>query len=174
MASNFNLAIDGYIQLAEYLVEQWRDRAGDLAAQIESRNLNPDAMMKTAQDWMTMAFQSVALVVNEAFDAGEAMRGSEDHRHVVVSPPFATNSGGTAAHGVRTLELAGPLIADLGHDAIPVSAVTLRPDSLPPQQTTFELVVDGTGHPALGYSGHVSVLDAKGEQIESVDVWVMT
>ena len=173
MANRVGLAVDGYLQLAEYLVEQWRDRATQLAQQIESRDVSPDTMVKTAQDWMTMAFQSVALVVNEAFDASEAMRGSEDKPHVVVSATFDT-SGGNAAHAVRTLELDGPLVADLGHDAIPASAVTMRPDSLAPQQTSFELVVDGTGHPALGYSGHVIVRDAQGGQIESVDVWVMT
>ncbi|HEY1737713.1 MAG TPA: hypothetical protein VGI86_03335, partial [Acidimicrobiia bacterium] len=77
-------------------------------------------------------------------------------------------------HGVRTLALAGPLVADLGHDSIPVSAVTLRPDTLQPQQTAFELVVNGTGHAALGYSGRVNVVDTQGKPMESVDVWVST
>ena len=132
------------------------------------------AQVKTAKDWATMAFQSVALVANEALDAGSVIRGSQDKPHVVVSLPFDASGAGTAAHGGRTLELAGPLVADLGHDSIPASAVTLRPDTLQPQQTTFELVVNGTGHPALGYSGKVFVIDAQGKHMETVDVWVST
>lgn len=174
MKSRVELAIDGYVQLAEYLVGQWQQVATDLADQIESRTIDPNAMMKTAKDWMVTGVQSVALVVNEAFDAGAGMSGAQDKPHVVVSQPFDANAAGTAAHGVRTLELAGPLVADLGHDSIPVSAITLRPDTLQPQQTTFELVVNGTGHAALGYSGRVSVVDAGGKQMEAVDVWVST
>jgi hypothetical protein len=174
VTSRVELAIDGYVQLAEYLVGQWQQLATDLAEQVQSRTIDPNAMMKTAKNWMATGAQSVALVVNEAFDAGAAMSGAADKPHVVVSTPFDTNGAGTAAHGARTLELAGPLVADLGHDSIPASAVTLRPDTLQPQQTSFELVVNGTGHAALGYSGRVNVVDAQGTQMEVVDVWVST
>jgi hypothetical protein len=167
-------AVDGYIQLAEYLVGQWQQLATDLAQQVESRTIDPNAMMKTAKNFMATGVQSVALVVNEAFDAGAAMSGAQNKPHVVVSTPFDTNGTGTAALGVRTLAVAGPLVADLGQDSIPASAVTLRPDTLQPQQTSFELVVNGTGHAALGYSGRVNVVDTHANAIEVVDVWVST
>jgi hypothetical protein len=174
MTNRYELVVDGYVQLAGYLMEQWGQRYTNIAAQIDQGALNSETLMATASDCVGFAVQSVALLLNETLDAAAVMSGTQDEPHIVTSATFETSATGDAAAGRRTLRVAAPMIADLGHDSLPLAAITVQPDTLEPGATTFELAVDASGHPALGYSGVVHVHDEAGQQIEAIDVWVTT
>ncbi len=172
MATGARLAVLGYIQLGEFLLDQWGHLATTIATQLDAETLTADTVATNFSDCAVLAAQSLALVVNEAFDAAAVLGGSQDLPLEVKSPTFSTASAGGADASVRTLRLAGPLVADLGNDALPASVVTIVPAVLEAGETDFHLDADATGHQALGYSGTVQVLDDTGAVVESVPVWL--
>ena len=172
MATGFELAVDGYIDLAKWLVQEWGNRALNVAAHLDAGTCTADQAAADAGDCAMLGIQSATLIVNEALDAAAVMTGQQDLPHVVVSPPFSTSDGGFAT-SIRTLQLAGDLVADLGADRLPALVVTIVPASLKAAETTFYLRADATGHDAVGYSGVVNVSKADGTPVGSVDVWLV-
>lgn len=173
MATGFELAVEGYIDLAKWLVQEWGNRALKVAAHLDAGTCTADQAAADVGDCAMLGMQSAALVVTEALDAAAVMTGQQDRPHVVLSPPFSTSDGGGLPTSIRTLRLAGDLVADLGADRLPVSVVTIEPASLKAAETTFYLRADATGHDAVGYSGAVNVSMADGSPVESIDVWLL-
>ena len=172
MATGARLAVLGYIQLGEFLLDQWGQLARTIATQLDAETLTADKVATNFGDYAALSAQSLALIVNEAFDAAAVLGGRQDEPLEVPSQTFFTSAADGASARVRNLRLAGPLVADIGSDALPVSVVTIKPDVLPAGRTDFHLEANVTGHQALGYSGKVQVLDAAGAVIESVPVWL--
>ena len=172
MATGARLVVLDYIDLTEWLVNAWGDRASKIAARLDAGNYTADKAVADASSGAALAMQSLARMVATAFDAAAFMTGEQDQAHIVVSPVFSTADGGGLPDSVRTLRLAGPLVADLGRDALPVSVVSIKPPALRTGETTFRLEADATGHQALGYSGKVEVLDDAGDHVGWVLVWL--
>ena len=184
MATGVYFAVEGYVQLAQWLVDQWGQLATKIAKQLDAGTLTADAATADAGDGALLAAQSLVLVVSEAFDAAAVLGGEQDRPLVVLSHSFATTAGADA-QTVRTLRLEGPMVADLGNDQLPTSVVTIvpgtarrgrrqaLPSTLQPGENAFHLEVDATGHHAGCYAGTVQVVrDDSGAVIESISVWL--
>lgn len=170
MTTGVQLALQGYIGLAGYLLGEWGDYASTIATQLDAGTLTADDVANNLANGTILAAQSAVLVVNEAFDAAAVLSGSQDQAQIVDSQPFATGAGVVAS--VRTLRLAGPLVADLHNDSLPEAVVAIVPTVLQIGDTSFSLQANATGHHAGGYSGTVNVLDATGAVVDSVTVWL--
>ena len=168
MATGARSAVVGYIRLGEFLLGKWGDLARTIATQVDSEALTADTVTTNASECALLAAESVALMVNQAFDAAAVFAAGQGRAQTVRSETFSTSD----AASVRALRLAGPLVADLGNDALPASVVTIGPAVLMAGETDFHLEADTTGHQALGYSGTVQVLDDTGAVVESVPVWL--
>jgi hypothetical protein len=168
MATGARLAVLDYIRLGESLLDKWGDLARAIATQVDSQTLTADTVTTNASECALLAAESLVLMVNTAFDAAAGCAGGRARPRPVRSQTFSTSDSAR----VRALRLAGPLVADLGNDALPVSVVTIVPAVLQAGATDFHLEADTTGHQALGYSGTVQVLDDTGALVESVPVWL--
>jgi hypothetical protein len=172
MGTGARSAVAGYIDLGKWLLDEWGGRASKFATRLDTRTVTANGVVADSADCAALAVQSLALIVNEAFDAAAVLTGKQDRPHIVFSGTFSTGNDPGAVKSVRTLRLAGPLVADLGHDALPVSVVIIEPDALRAGETEFHLEADATGHQAVGYSGTVLVLNEKGDLIEPISVWL--
>jgi hypothetical protein len=168
MATGARLAVLDYVRLGELLLDKWGDLARTIATQVDSETLTADKVTTNASECALLAAESLALMVNAAFDAAAGFAGGRSRLQPVHSQTFSTSDSAR----VRALRLAGPLVADLGNDALPVSVVTIVPAVLEAGDTDFHLEADTTGHQALGYSGTVQVLDDTGAVVEPVPVWL--
>ena len=172
MASGAKLAVLGYIGLGEFLLNAWGDLASTIATQLDSGTVTADEVASNLSTGAILAAQSMVLIVNEAFDAAAVMSGRQDQAMIVESQSFTTAAATGAVAGTLTLELAGPLVADLGNDSLPESVVAILPGILQPGDTTFHLEANATGHHAGGYSGNVEVLDGARNTVDTVSVWL--
>lgn len=169
MPTGVQLAVEGYVDLARFLVKSWGDLASKIATHVDAGTLSADDAVADATEGGLLAVQTVVLVVNEAFDALAVLSGAQDRPHIARSQPFSVGSS-SVGNGIRTLQIRGPLVADLGQDQL--TNVTIVPATLHPGETTFHLEVDAAGHQAVGYSGLLDVLDQQGNVVESIAVWI--
>jgi hypothetical protein len=122
----------------------------------------------------TLAVQSVALIVSKALDAAAELGGSQ-HDPVVTHPqpfPAPPPDPNFQPHD-RTLQLAGPLVYDLGGDQLDATVVTITPPVLKPGDTGFTLQAVATGHRSGRYHGTVQVLRPNQSLEATVAVFVL-
>ncbi len=173
MTTGARLAVEGYLQLADWWLESWGAHATSMAKKLDAGTYTADDAASDLSTCASLAVETMVLVVNEAFDAAAVLSGAQDQPNIATSPKFAVSSSpAPTGNLVRTLHLAGPLLADLGTDSLPVAVVSIVPGSLNPGDTVFELVADATGHAGVSYSGAVNVHDPAGNLLESVSVWI--
>jgi hypothetical protein len=173
MATGARLAVAGYIELGQWLLDHWGDHFEKIAAQIDTGTVTVDGVVQDTAECVMLSAQSVVYTYTEAVDAVALLRGSQDQPNVVSSVSFPVNRN-LIGPGLRLLRLAGPLAAALGSDTIPETSVQIVPPELGADDTGFSLTVDATDHPAGLYTGAVLVLDANGTKITSIAVWVGT
>lgn len=174
MSTGARLAVEGYLQLAQWLVTTWGARASSMATKLDTGTYTTQDAAADLSACTSLAGESMVLLVNEAFDAAAVLSGAQDQPNIATSPTFSVSPlPSMATSVVRTLHLSGPMVADLGTDALPVSVVSIVPPSLlKTSDTQFHLVADATGHSGMGYSGTVDVRDPAGNHLESVPVWI--
>lgn len=173
MATGIGEAVEGYIQLAQWAVREWGARATAIAQRLDAGTYTADTVMADLTKSAALAVESLVLLVNEPFDAAQALLGEHDRPHIVTSHQPFTTEGGVAADRKRRLRVDGPLVALLGSDTLPASAVRFDRNPLPPGVTQFRLVVDATGHDGVTYTGAVSVLELTGPTpVQTIAVWI--
>ncbi len=162
-------AVEGYVELAQWLVTQWGDLATKVAQQLDSGGMTADGLTADATAGAILAMQSILYTANEPLDALAVLTGDQDRVHIVISPPFSTSadlSGTTRTLAVR----GGALESDFGGEQL--TGVEVFPATLPSGATDFSVRANATGHTAATYSGIVDVSDASGGVVGSVAVWL--
>jgi hypothetical protein len=173
MATGARLAVAGYIELGQWLLDHWGDHFEKIAAQIDTGTVTVDAVVQDTAECAMLSAQSVVYTLTEAVDAVSLLRDTQDQPNVVPSVSFPVDRN-LIGPGQRFLRLAGPLAAALGSDTIPETSVQIVPSELGANDTGFSLTVDATDHPAGLYTGAVRVLDANATELTSIAVWVGT
>jgi hypothetical protein len=157
--------------LATLWAQQWGTFVTGVATKLDSGTYDATAAnadfaagaQLVAQGWMDLA--------GKALDSLAIITGQEDEPYVVASDPYMSSQVASALPQIRTLTLAGPLVAALGCDQIPVAAVTFAPPELDSNHNDFVMVVDATGHDGSTYYGQVIVGPPTNETI-AVEVTV--
>jgi hypothetical protein len=171
MPDDVQLAVRGFIDLGQWLLDEWGSRGLKIAGQVDAGTATVDDVVNDGTDLATLALNSLVLIVSEFFDAAAVLTGEQDQPHIVSSANFDASGGVNVIGTDRVLRLAGALIDDFGDVALPETRVTIVPSELLPNQTQFHLEADVTGYPAVGYSGTVNVLDGPtGNILETVFV----
>ena len=161
--------VDDLAALSRTLLDDWRLRASTMAGHLDSGDLTADQATQDLADCTVFALRCGAAAFSQWLDIATKCAGTHVPPSRSESPPFST----TTLDGTRTLNLAGPMVADVGSGQIGVSQVTIEPSELKPGQGQFKLVADTAGHDAVGYSGTVEVSDAIGAVVESINVYLM-
>jgi hypothetical protein len=162
------LAVQGYIELGQWLLDKWGAHSLKIATQIDNGTLTPDAMIADINACAFLSLQSAGLFVNEAFDAVAVLSGQQDQpRQVTSVASFSTINSASE----RTLR-SSDLTSAFQDDVVPASAVAFVPPTLGPGISQFSLVVAVTGHHSEAYFGSVDVLDSNGVVIDNVPVWI--
>ena len=155
--------LEGYTNLASSLLERWSELASKAAAKADAGTYDAASAAEdflagtalateAAWQWAAQCYRTVATITGQ---------GSEAER--VESQQFSAPAG-------AALALAGPLVKGPGMDQLPVSAVSIVPAQLSPDETTFVLRADATGHRGATYVGKVNATtDA---ETTPVTVWI--
>ena len=162
------LAVQGYVQLGQWLLDNWGAHYLKVATQIDNGTLTADAAVGDLNACGFLSLQSAGLILNEAFDAAAVLSGQQDQPRQITSTFFATVDSASPL----TLHLVGDLIADFLDDTILGNAVTFDPNPIPAHAKQFQFVVTVTRHRSEGYSGTVQVLDSNGAIVDTVPVWI--
>jgi hypothetical protein len=165
------LAVQGYIELGQWLLDNWGNHYLTIATQIDNGSLTADALLGDVNACGFLSVQSAALIANEAFDAAAVLTGQQDQPVVVTSTSFPTLDSANPL----MLGFAGDLIGDFGDDTIPGSAVVFPVNPIPPHAQQFQFIVTATDHHSEGYSGTVQVFDSgqpNQPPIDVVPVWI--
>jgi hypothetical protein len=160
-----NDAVQGYTTLASSLFERWSALATKTATKVDAGNYDAASWAEDVTAGVTLATEAGYLWVAEAFQAAATLAGVEGGGSIVTSQPFEAPAG-------ASLELAGPLVKGPGLEQLPVSAVTIEPEHLGPDQTEFTLTVDATGYCGATYVGKVNAYTDPGTDPKAVWVWI--
>jgi hypothetical protein len=155
--------VEGYSTLASSLMERWSELASrsaskadagtyDAASAAEDLFAGTTLATEAAWEWATQCYRTVAAVACQGESA-----------ETVESQHFSAPAG-------ASLTLAGPLVKGPNMDKLPVSAITIEPAQLAPEETTFVLRADATGHRGATYVGKVNATTEAGTI--AVTVWI--
>jgi hypothetical protein len=188
MGTGYGDAVEGWVQLAQWLVNSWGTRVNKIANRVDSGSYTANEAATDLVDLAYLAAESTFLVGNEVVEAAAVLSGDQNLPRPIVSGTFHAKQAPTFA---RTLELDGPLTSPLAASSIPVSAVTIVPGPRPADPprfpppgsgppfllaanvTVFHLYVMATGFDGVGYLGNVKVHKAGStESVDTVMVWI--
>jgi hypothetical protein len=154
--------VNGYSALASSLLDRWSDHAEKLATKIDGGELDAPAMASEMVSCATLATRSGLELFEEAIDAAAILAGGVG-AEAAVSQPFHAPAG-AALTITEPLELG----AELG--TLPVSAITVEPSQLGPDETRFTLRADSRECHGGTYVGKVkATTDA---ETATVTVWI--
>ncbi len=163
MASPLADVMQGYMNLASWLVERWSGHASDVARKLDANSYDAKTASADLAKCAGLATESGFLIALEGLDALAICTGRQYQRYIVESPhPFSSPVRGA------TLTLAGPLTIGLGWGLL---SAQVRPTKLDPTANEFKLWADATGCRAGTYVGTV-VVSSPPAADQQVPVWL--
>lgn len=163
-------AVEGYVELARWWIDQMGGHAEDVGRRIDAGTFDASAAMAAAARCGALSVLGGAALVNEFLDATSIISRPPSPARTVTSgaiPAPAVKAG--VPNQTRQLTLKEPLVSGFA-DSIPVSRVKIVPPQLV-GETSFKLEATITGDPAGVYTGAVWVSTA-GVEV-SVPVWLI-
>jgi hypothetical protein len=150
---NLGEAVEGWVQLGEWWLDSWSKHLGKIATKVDGGNYTSADATTDLVECASLAGETVLLLGNQVIEAAAVltMVGPEP----LETEPFQTKK----LTSVRTLKLDGPLTCPLVADQIPAAAVTIDPDELKSNETSFRLRFDPTGFAGVAYFGTVGVYE---------------
>jgi hypothetical protein len=155
----FSEMLEGYADRSRELVAAWAPFLNDLSTRLEAGPYGPDEATADFPAVARLTVESIVALGAEAFDAASIMTVSFDEKETVGGLMLAK------ASTTRTLTVKDDLKSVSG-ETLPKNHVTIDPDHLAPQETTFALSADGTGVKARTYDGWVVATDPNGVSSE--------
>src|SRR4051794_36643787 len=146
MSSRVSDVIEGYTTLVSSMLEQWSTLASKAASKMDAGAYDATSAAEDAAAGATLAAEGAGLWTAWACEAFAKLAGLEGGPNIAESQPFHAAAG-------ATLELAEPLVKGPGLGELPVSAVSIEPEQLGPQDTAFTLRADGSGYRGATYVG---------------------
>jgi hypothetical protein len=162
MGTRIEDVVHGYNALAASLLERWGERTAKFAEKIDDGKLDASTMTSELVSCTTLATQTAVELMEEALEAAIALGGARGDCEVVTSKPFAAPAG-------ASLKLTGPLQKGAGLGELAVQAITLQPQQLGPEETSFTLAVDAYGCRGGTYVGTV---EATTDESVTIVVWI--
>lgn len=163
MGSRVSDVVQGYTTLASSLLERWSTIASRAASKMDAGTYDAASAAEDAAAGATLAAEAGWRWTEWMYEAAAKLSGYEGGSSIAKSQPFKAPAG-------AGLELAGPLVKGAGLDALPVSAVSIQPPQLGPEETEFTLRADGSGHHGATYVGKVNATTGAGTT--AVTVWI--
>lgn len=164
MASPLAEVVQGYSELASFLLQRWTEHASKVAARLDDGSYDADSAAADLAKSMSLTVESGFLLASEALDAAAILSGDQRQPHLVDSVGFTSPLPGAA------LSLEGALVNTLDTDHLPAAVVTIRPLQLAAAAADFSLRADATGHRAGTYWGTVRATAPAAEDL--APVWI--
>lgn len=164
MTSPLAEVVQGYSELASFLLNRWTEHASNVAARLDDGSYDADSAAADVAKSVSLTVESGFLLASEALDAAAILSGGQGRPHLVDSVAFSSPLPGAA------LTLEGPLVNTLDTDHLPAAVVTIRPPQLAAAAADFALRADATGHHGGTYWGTVRAT-VPGTQ-DLVTVWI--
>jgi hypothetical protein len=156
--------VQGYVNLASWLVDRWSGHASDVAQKLDEGNYDTQTAATDLAKCVALATESGVLIASEGLDALAICTGRQSQRYIVESPyPFISPIDGA------TLSLAGPLTLGPGWASL---IAQVRPERLDPGATAFKLWADATGCRGGAYVGKVVVSKPPADD-RQMPVWLV-
>jgi hypothetical protein len=155
--------VEGYTNLASSLIERWSELASRSASKADAGTYNAASAAEDLFAGTTLATEAALEWATRCYRTVAAIAGQGESTEKVQSQQFSASAG-------AALTLAGPLAKGPNMDQLPVSAVTIEPSQLAPDETTFVLCADATGHRGATYVGKVNATTGAGTT--PVTVWI--
>lgn len=156
--------VEGYTTLASSLLERWSKLASKAATKANAGTYDAASAAEDLCAGATLATEGAAQWAAQCCKTLAIVTGQWGGAEKVESPQFSASPG-------AALTLAGPLVAGPDMDQLPVSAITIEPAQLRPQETAFVLRADATGHQGATYVGEVNATTDAGTT--PVTVWIV-
>lgn len=139
------------------LIDQWTASMAGFAQRIDNGTLTVDDVVKTWATSTKLGLQGWRLAYSALGEpTTKSAPGSGPGDGMAVSGFFQIPQS-VAQSGARLLNVAGPLVSDVGDHEIPVSEIQLKPPSLGPTEQSFRLQFPKGTHPKLIYRGKVEL-----------------
>ena len=164
MASPLAEVIQGYSELASFLLKRWTEHASKVAERLDDGSYDADSGAADLATSASLTVESWFLLASEALDAAAILSGGQRQPHLVDSVAFWSPLPGAA------LTLEGPLVNTLDTDQLPAAVVTIRPAQLAAAAADFTLRADATGHHGGTYWGTVRATAPAAQDL--VTVWI--
>ena len=164
MASPLAEVVQGYSELASFLLKRWTEHASKVAERLDGGSYDADSAAADLAKCASLTVESGFLFASEALDAAAILSGGQRQPHLVHSVGFTSPLPGAA------LSLEGPLDNTLGTDHLPAAVVTISPLQLAAGATDFSLHADATGHDGGTFWGTVRA--TAGAAQGQVHVWI--
>jgi hypothetical protein len=164
MASPLAEVVQGYSELASFLVKRWTEHASNVAERLDKGAYDADSAAADLAKCVSLTAETGFLLASEALDAAAILSGGQRQPHLVDSVAFSSPLPGAA------LALEGQLANSLDTDRLPTAVVTIRPAQLAAAAAEFTLRADASGHDAGTYWGKVRARTAAAEGL--VKVWI--
>lgn len=161
MASPLAEVVQGYSELASFLLKRWTEHASKVAERLEDGSYDADSAAADLAKSMSLTVESGFLLASEALDAAAILSGGQRQPHLVESVAFPSPLPGAA------LALEGPLVNTLNTDQLPAEVVTIRQAA---GAADFTLCADTTGHHGGTYWGTVRATAPAAQ--DPVPVWI--
>ncbi len=163
MGTQFSDIVKGYTTLASSLLERWSELASKAAAKVDAGTYNAASATEDLFAGTTLATEAAWQWAEQCYGTAGTFTARQDSAEKVESGQFSAPAG-------ASLTLAGPLVKGPNMDQLPVSAISIEPAQLAPDETAFVLRADATGHRGATYVGKVNATTAAGTT--PVTVWI--
>jgi hypothetical protein len=164
VASPLAEVVQGYSELASFLLKRWTEHASKVAERLDDGSYDADSAAADLATSVSLTVESGFLLASEALDAAAILSGGQRQPHLVDSVAFSSPLPGAA------LTLEGPLVNSLGTDQLPAEAVMIKPSQLAAAAADFMLRADATGHRGGTYWGTVRATAPAAQDL--VTVWI--
>jgi hypothetical protein len=164
MTSPLAEVVQGYSELASFLLQRWTVHASKVAARLDDGSYDADSAAADLAKSISLTVESGFLLASEALDSAAILSGGQRKPHMVDSVGFTSPLPGAA------LTLEGPLVNGLDTDQLPAAVMTIRPAQLAAAAADFALRADATGHDAGTYWGTVRATAPAAQHL--VTVWI--
>ena len=159
--NRFGEAYEGYAVLATQLLESWTPFVSDVSAKVGDGTYDAGDAADDFPTFAKLVADSLMAIGSEAIDALAILTSDFDEETTTGGYGTDPAKAGTT----RTLTVKDDLKSVSGQ-VLPKQKVTVKPATLAPTNTQFEIDVDGDGLKARTYDGYVVATDGAGNAEE--------